>query len=684
MRIFGLKTFFVLLLELLHGGAYSQSYLLDSLHKTLTLASDSQQKVMLLNQIADSYLNIQDMNQSRRYAERAYHLADKLGYVPGKADALLIISHQLFFGDSMDAALEKVCLAKELSEAENYIFGITKAYMEQGNLLLRKNDSPGSRESFRNAYRLLELDSDKSLMIPALGGISDTYMKEGRVEEALDTLLLAYRIAENITDTFLLARLAYSITGIYLNMPENPGKGIGLGRKGVEFSGQSRNVILQCLSASNLGKMYVRINNPDSALFYLKMALDLEEKLPDPSWLVTAWEAMADLEISKGNYPAATDWLLKALENEGPDEAGKYSDKGIYLLSNLGNLYLKMGDVNSAAKYLEIARYNYEMENPRLAMDIYEGLSNLAQQQGNSEEAFLYYKRYISARDSVYNEENARRMTRIELTHEFEVRRAEELARQQQELAVRDAKTRQQWIIFGFVISGIIGIGGLGFYSYRQRQGRYRTELELASLRAQMNPHFIFNCLNSIYRYTREGDIETAGKYLQKFSRLLRLVLENSRMEKITLARDLEALRLYVDIEALRFKEKLKVTFSISPEIDQGFLKIPGMLIQPYVENAIWHGLMHRDTGGEITITIRQPAEDRLLIEIVDNGVGRAAAAEIEDKSTRNYTSLGSQITEERLKKARHSKHNMKLETTDLLDNRGNAAGTKVVIEIPV
>lgn len=677
-------TWFVLLLGVMPLIAFSQSHLLDSLLKTLAVVSGDQQKVIILNQIADSYLNIQDISQSRQYADSAFLLADRLGYVPGKADALLMISHQLFFLDSLDTALEKVCLAKELSEAENYVSGTAKAYIEQGNLLLRKNDHLGSRESFRSAYQLLEMNPDKSTVIPALGGISDTYMKEGRVEEALDTLLLAYRIAENITDTFLLARLAYSITGIYLNISENPGRGIGLGRKGVEFSGRIGNVILQCLAASNLGKMYVRLHNPDSALFYLKIALDLEQKLPDPSWLVTAWETMADLETSKENYAEATYWLLKALEQEPPDEAGYYSDKGIYILSHLGNLYLKMNAFKTAETYLKSALRSYTPPNPRISMNLYEGLNHLYEQSGNSANALHYYKLFIAARDSVYNEENIRRMARTELTHEFEIRRNRELLQQQRELAIRDAKTRQQWIIFTFVMLGIVGTGILGFYSYRQRQKRHRIELELASLRAQMNPHFIFNCLNSIYRYTREGDIDTAGKYLQKFSRLLRLVLENSRLEKITLARDLEALRLYVDIEALRFKEKLKVSFTISPEIDQGFLKIPPMLIQPYVENAIWHGLMHRDAGGEIMIAISQPTEDRLLVEVVDNGVGRAAAAEIEGKSTRNYTSLGSQITEERLKKTRMSKHNMKLETTDLLDNMGNAAGTKVVIEIPV
>ena len=219
------------------------------------------------------------------------------------------------------------------------------------------------------------------------------------------------------------------------------------------------------------------------------------------------------------------------------------------------------------------------------------------------------------------------------------------------------------------------------FYTYRQRQERRRTELELANLRAQINPHFIFNCLNSIYRYTKERDTDTAAKYLQKFSSLLRLVLENSRSEKITLARDLEALQLYVDIESLRFKEKLQFSLELDPEIDPSFLQIPGMLIQPHVENAIWHGLMHRKEGGKIWLRLTLPAENLLRIEIEDDGIGRAAAGELESKSALTKKSLGQKITAERLKATGKLAHS---ETIDLSDENGNAAGTKVVMEIPL
>ncbi|HEY0111194.1 MAG TPA: histidine kinase, partial [Fibrella sp.] len=150
------------------------------------------------------------------------------------------------------------------------------------------------------------------------------------------------------------------------------------------------------------------------------------------------------------------------------------------------------------------------------------------------------------------------------------------------------------------------------------------AETEMTALRAQMNPHFIFNCLNSIKLYAIENDPAKAAEYLTKFSRLIRLVLENSRSERVTLQNELDALRLYLDMEAMRFKDKLSFQISVAEIIDPEFVEIPPLLLQPYVENAIWHGLMHKLEGGRVEVLVEQPQEDQLRITITDDGIGRA------------------------------------------------------------
>ncbi|CCH56469.1 Sensor protein lytS [Fibrisoma limi BUZ 3] len=222
----------------------------------------------------------------------------------------------------------------------------------------------------------------------------------------------------------------------------------------------------------------------------------------------------------------------------------------------------------------------------------------------------------------------------------------------------------------------------------RQLETEFEQKLadtEMTALRAQMNPHFIFNCLNSIKLYTLENDAERASEYLTKFSRLIRLVLENSRSELVTLHNELEALRLYIELEAMRFKHKLQYSIQVDPAVDQQYLRIPPLLLQPYVENAIWHGLMHKPEGGIITIEIEQPHESLLHIEITDDGIGRQRAAELKSKSAGKHKSFGMQVTADRIRMI-NQLYNMQTQARieDLVDSFGEACGTRVTLEIPV
>jgi LytS/YehU family sensor histidine kinase len=200
-----------------------------------------------------------------------------------------------------------------------------------------------------------------------------------------------------------------------------------------------------------------------------------------------------------------------------------------------------------------------------------------------------------------------------------------------------------------------------------------------------MNPHFIFNCLNSIKLYTLENDSQTASQYLTMFSQLIRLVLENSRSEKITLEKELETLRLYIELEAMRFKDKVKYQIHVSQGIDQQYTELPPLLIQPYVENAIWHGLMHKKEGGNILITITQPTEHCLQVEIADDGIGREQAAEYKSKSATRQKSFGLKMTSERIDMI-NQVYGIKadVQVADLKDEMNKASGTKVIIKIPV
>lgn len=211
------------------------------------------------------------------------------------------------------------------------------------------------------------------------------------------------------------------------------------------------------------------------------------------------------------------------------------------------------------------------------------------------------------------------------------------------------------------------------------------AETEMAALRAQMNPHFIFNCLNSIKLYATDNDAAKAADYLTKFSRLIRLVLENSRSERITLQNELHALSLYLEMEAMRFKDKLTFSIDISPGIDSDFIEIPPLLIQPYVENAIWHGLMHKQEGGTVQLRVEQPGDNLLRVTISDDGVGRQKAAELKSKSATPRKSFGMEVTSERIALINQLyQTRTQVQIKDLVDASGEPAGTVVVLEIPI
>lgn len=235
-----------------------------------------------------------------------------------------------------------------------------------------------------------------------------------------------------------------------------------------------------------------------------------------------------------------------------------------------------------------------------------------------------------------------------------------------------------------------------GLYLYRIRQiehaERLRTEFNrqlaesrMEALRAQMNPHFIFNCLNSINRYIIKGDVKTSSLYLTRFAQLIRLILDNSKSKKVVLANELEALRLYVDMESLRFDHKFTFDIACDDDVDADQINVPPLLIQPYVENAIWHGLLHKDGNGHLSVRVSLEDESLLRCTITDNGIGRAKAAEYKSKNAPTRQSVGMKLTEERL----HHASDASVQTgsqniIDLFDENGQACGTQVVLTIPI
>ena len=210
------------------------------------------------------------------------------------------------------------------------------------------------------------------------------------------------------------------------------------------------------------------------------------------------------------------------------------------------------------------------------------------------------------------------------------------------------------------------------------------TELEMQALRAQMNPHFIFNSLNSINRFILQNNRAHASEYLTKFSKLVRMILQNSQASLITLESELESLELYLNLEALRFNYHFDYKISVPKDLDISALQVPPLILQPYVENAIWHGLMHKEEKGRLNVEVTEEKE-HLYFKITDNGIGREKAAAMASKSATKHKSMGLRITEHRIAILQNSETlTSPVTINDLVNPDGSAAGTEVVIEMPL
>lgn len=212
------------------------------------------------------------------------------------------------------------------------------------------------------------------------------------------------------------------------------------------------------------------------------------------------------------------------------------------------------------------------------------------------------------------------------------------------------------------------------------------TQLEVTALRAQMNPHFIFNALNSIQHFTLRNDIDNANLYISKFSTLLRKILHSSQQNYISLEDEIEQLKLYLDIEKLRMGNNFTYTITVDDSIETDAVKIPGMLVQPFVENALKHGLALKEGSKRLEITFQFATENELKIMVLDNGIGLIKSQQLKKQHEKllPHQSKGIQMARDRLSLLNLSVFPVEtIEIKDIIDAAGNTSGTQVVIMLP-
>jgi len=323
----------------------------------------------------------------------------------------------------------------------------------------------------------------------------------------------------------------------------------------------------------------------------------------------------------------------------------------------IANAYIAQDKLDEAIPYLEKSIVEADKDDDLVVQkDATRKLSELYRNKGDYTRALESYQDYVAVVDSLYvrkeqeisraarfNREIANTQNRISsLEQERELSQSKySLAVTEQQLYEETSK-RQKWIIYSLIFGiALMALTAFLYYRSNRQQKLANNLLALKSLRTQMNPHFIFNALNSVNNYIAKSDERSANRFLSEFSVLMRSVLENSEEDFIPLAKELELLELYIKLEHSRFSDKFDYEIDVDKKIDVDAFQIPPMLLQPYIENAIWHGLRYKEEKGSLKIRVRQITGDMLEICIEDDGIGRKMSAELKTANQKKQKSKG-------------------------------------------
>ncbi|MBU2929072.1 histidine kinase [Winogradskyella psychrotolerans] len=371
------------------------------------------------------------------------------------------------------------------------------------------------------------------------------------------------------------------------------------------------------------------------------------------------------------------------ISNESPITSQKQNYK-------IGNAYLLSNDLTNAIPYLEKSMEEAgERGDLDVKLDATRKLSEVNARLGNTEKTIAYNEEYKDVVDELY----ARKRQEISQAARFSRNIAEQqnritslesdraLSKSTYELTQERNKS-QQLIIYS-LIGGLILLLITGFlmFKYIKQQRLANNLLALKSLRSQMNPHFIFNALNSVNTFIATNDERTANKYLSDFSQLMRAVLENSEEDFIPLKKEIELLNLYTKLEHFRFQDKFDYTIDVDDAVDVEEFQIPPMLLQPYIENAVWHGLRYKRDKGHLNITIQPKSKDEITITISDDGIGRSRSKALKTDHQKKQNSKGMNNIKKRVAILNEMyKDKVDVTINDFQDMED--AGTKVVVTL--
>lgn len=440
---------------------------------------------------------------------------------------------------------------------------------------------------------------------------------------------------------------------------------------------------------NNIGLLYLdMVGKRDSALIFFQKGEAIYKEINNDNGLATTLNNIGLIYRDKHQYRIALPYFSGAVKlYQKINNSWGYVNS----LINVGKSLYGLGYLNKSADTLQKANTLATLNNfPKLRLEILEFYTHAANCEKKFKEAYLWHIDYVALKDSILNSEKHQQIIELETRYKTKLKEEEILLLQKQK-ELEQAKARQTRI--GLIILCAVSIIALLvviiiFMRYKNRQkeaqqkiAREKTEIENAMLRSQMNPHFIFNALNSIQMFVLDNQAENAAVFLSKFARLMRQTLNSSSKEWITLKEEIEILSLYTELELQRSNNNFSFTIECNIKKTNEIF-VPPMLIQPFIENAILHGLSSQKKFGELKLCITPVRPNCLKCTITDNGIGRTASAQ--EQCIKKEESKGMMLTRRRLNLFETEKKQIfGFTITDLYTSEKKATGTKIELFIP-
>ncbi len=473
----------------------------------------------------------------------------------------------------------------------------------------------------QKAIKIYTEVKDKKSLAHSLMGIGSIYGSQGSYEQASSHMLQALRIAEKENDLHNTALISLNL-GVQFRKHRNLSEAEKYFLYALKISKIIGNQFFTAGSLSELGSIYSDKGNYQKALEYKSKAHKNFDQLGNLLPKAVCLSDIGEIYLQLNKFDQAKVSILNAIVayEKIDEQRGITNAKG-----SLAKLYKETKQYSIALSYAKqtLALANQLNIKEELG-ETYELLSELYELTGNARKSLQNYKLYIQYKDSLLNAENTSKINELQIRYETE-KKEQQIKALSQQARIQQLELKQQRLYVLGLIALVVLVLLLVFLFIRQhalRSQQKTLELEQKLLRTQLNPHFIFNALTAIQTFVFSNAPAEAGKYLAKFAKLMRAILENSREEYIPLAKEIETLENYFALQQLRFEDKFEYQIYVDPRINIDEVVVPPMFAQPFIENSLEHGILHKSEQGLIQVRFSQEG-DQVRMEVEDNGVGR-------------------------------------------------------------